>query len=85
VFDDMGEILPGGQVISPLPAHARLPVGVGNARTGGGTSCTHVCDAVHRDERRRLADPRAGQKAPRACGQARQIRTMTRMTHRSKV
>jgi hypothetical protein len=27
VFDDMGEILPGGQGIPPhWPAHARLPV-----------------------------------------------------------
>ena len=27
VFDDMGEILPGGRAISPLgPAHVRLPV-----------------------------------------------------------
>ena len=27
VFDDLGEILPGGQVIPPhRPAHARLPI-----------------------------------------------------------
>jgi len=41
VFDDMGEILPGGRVIPPhCPARVRLAVAACNARTGGGTSCT---------------------------------------------
>jgi len=72
VFDDLGEILPGGRVVSPhCTAPARLPACPPRRETREPKEAhhaPHVRDAVHRDRRLRSADRGAGQEAPRERG-----------------